>query len=217
MKKLFVLLFIASNILYAQTESSPAPFSIKSIGFYGGVNTASEEETGGVFLLDFSANLISNLNLDLSAGYSKIFEKVNYHVKRYYEKKSIFQTLYTTEDFDVTKRRYDVIPLSAGLQYILLNDTFTPYIFANVSYNIILTNKEFIRNKKINSYPTENDVPYEYKVTVKDYNIWYSTSINAGLGVMIELTPNIDLDLRYLYKSDSELIDTHQFLLGIRI
>jgi hypothetical protein len=32
MKKLFVLLFIAANILYAQVESSSAPFSNTGIG-----------------------------------------------------------------------------------------------------------------------------------------------------------------------------------------
>ena len=41
--------------------------------------------------------------------------------------------------------------------------------------------------------------------------------INAGFGVNYKLSSKIDLDFRYLYKTDSELIDTHQFLLGIRI
>lgn len=217
MKKLFVLLFIAANILYAQAESSSAPFSNTGIGIYGGINTAADAETGGAFMLDFSANLINNLNLDLNAGYSKIYEKVNYHVKKYYVTKINNMTFYNAEDFDVNKRSYDVIPLSAGLQYMLLRNTFTPYILANVSYNIILENKGYIINGITRSYPSENDVPPEYKAVRNEEELNSSTGISAGFGVNYKLSSKIDLDFRYLYKTDSELIDTHQFLLGIRI
>jgi opacity protein-like surface antigen len=60
-------------------------------------------------------------------------------------------------------------------------------------------------------------VPPEYKAVRNEEELNSSTGISAGFGVNYKLSSKIDLDFRYFYKTDSELIDTHQFLLGIRI
>lgn len=217
MKKLFVLLFIAANILYAQAESSSAPFSNTEIGIYGGINAVTGSETGGAALLNFHANLISNLNLELSAGYSKIFEKVDYTIKGY----KIFDingtTWYTSNDIFINQKMYNVIPLSAGFQYMLLRNAFTPYLLANVSYNLIIETKENSSGAITRSYQSGNEIPGEYTRTRNYKELTQSSGINAGFGVLYKLSSKINLDFRYLYKSASDLPYIHQFLIGITI
>ncbi|MFA7288685.1 MAG: outer membrane beta-barrel protein [Melioribacteraceae bacterium] len=219
MKKLIIIIMVIalSTIISAQSGYSDAPFSNTGIGLYGGINAVTGSETGWAVLLNFHANLISNLNLELSAGYSKIFEKINYTSKGFSVVKINSMTFYVTNESNKYQKMYNVIPLSAGLQYMLIRDTFTPYLLANVSYNWVIEEKEFGTGGIQRTYPSVESIPAEYKMPRNYKELTHSTGINAGFGVLYNLSSKINLDFRYLYKSDNKIINTHQFLLGITI
>ncbi|MCK9280033.1 MAG: outer membrane beta-barrel protein [Melioribacteraceae bacterium] len=218
MKKLmiFVVVFL-STVISAQNDYQETPFSNTGFGLYGGINAVTGSETGGAVLLNFHANLISNLNLELSVGYSKIHENVSYTLKKYYITQINNNNFFSTADSHINTKWYNVIPLSAGFQYLLYKDTFSPYLVANVSYNWIIETKEFSDITITTSYPSQDAIPAEYKEFKWEPELTHSTGINAGFGVLYKLSSKINLDFRYLYRSDSDLVDIHQFLIGITI
>lgn len=84
MKKVVLLIFILSfSILFAQEKDDLAPFSKFESGVYGGINFDDISAIGATFFFEVKTNLISNLNLKFSAGYSKSYLLKSTTIKSY--------------------------------------------------------------------------------------------------------------------------------------
>ncbi len=138
MKKLFVLLLLLTfNVSHAQGKENVFTFSNLGYGVYGGINFETDSEIGGSFLFEIKTNVISNLNMNFSLGYSKLFHSIQYSVKTYSIDTIDNKVFYNAEQYNIKKYMYDVFPISLGFQYVFKMRNFSPYLLLDLSYNII--------------------------------------------------------------------------------
>jgi len=217
MKKIIVVTVLLSTIIFSQENNSSSPFSNFIFGVYGGINFEEVSEVGGAFYIEGKTNLTSNLNLKFSVGYYKSIESINYTTRGSSGPIDIDTlTLFFAGENYFSHRVYDILPISFGLQYIFKNETVSPYILLEGNYNYIDTKR--VRDGGIAwSYLTYEEIPDEFKNNVAETFPNESFGVGLGIGALYNLKKNIDLDFRYIFKYDSEIINTHQILIGINI
>ncbi len=215
MKVLLALFFVLSfNFVNAQTKINEHPFSTFTFGAYGGINFVNTSDIGGNMLFEIKANLISNLNMQLSAGYDRSIEPINKNVKTYSSIPLDSVPRYYASSYNILRKNYDVFPISVGLQYVMKSKNITPYLMANFNYNIVEV-KSDISSIGTWSYRTFEEIPSEFRTKfVETYpNNYYGFAVGIGAGY--NLSKSVNLDLRYLYKINNETINTHNLLFGI--
>lgn len=214
-KKLVLLIFIVSfNILFAQEKENPAPFSKFENGVYGGINFDDISASGGSFFIEVKTNLISNLNLKFSAGYSKSYLLESTTIKSYRIDTIDTITFFNALTFNSDKKGYDVFPIALGFQYVFKSKNLSPYLLVDASYNIISA-KIFRSSSSSMSYLSFEDIPDEFKTTNQEALPDDSFGASVGAGVIYPISANLNLDFRYFYKIDSQIINTHNLVVGI--
>lgn len=217
MKKICVLLFILpSNFLLAQSKNDSIPFSNFGYGVYSGVNFESTSEIGGTFFIEINTNLISDLKLKLSLGYSRSYMPTSYIVQTYSKIKIDTSLFYQAVKYGVNRKEYDVFPISLGLKYIFDNEFFSPYLLFDFNYNMIDT--KIGRSAGYYwTYNTFDELPVEYRTEYDEVLPNNSIGIAFGFGAIYHFSTNLNLDIRYFYKIDNKIIDTHQIVAGISL
>lgn len=214
MKKiLFVLSFISINVLNAQENK---PFSNFDIGFYGGINFYNTDNIRGDFLVEIKTNLTSSLKLKASTGYFKTIQPYSYTVRKYSEN-TIIDTLprFFATKYNLVSKNYDIFPLTLGIQYNFNQSIFSPYLSIDVVYNFIDT---FIETSppEVWSYNSLDEIPAEFKENQKYEKLPNNSyGIILGAGTSYQISSKLNLDIRYLFKYDSKIINTHHFIVGI--
>lgn len=215
MKKSFIIaIFLSFNVSFAQVKDKPVCFSEFEFGAYGGINFNTVSEFGGNFLIELKTDLISNLNLRLSLGYSKSFMLTSYNVKTYVEFNFDTSTIYQAMTYDILKKGYDVFPIFLGFQYIIKNQTLSPYILLDLNYNFLET-KIYRSPAHIWTYDSFDKLPNEYRTKHSESSPKTSYGISFGVGALYQISQELNLDFRYFFKSDKKIVNTHQFLVGI--
>ena len=206
------LLFFATST-FSQNSINNSSFNTASIGIYSGINFEAIARVWASFSIEGKTDLTPNLNLIFSVGYHKTYSFQSYTVNSYKFSNIDNDPKYYAMTYNVVKTEYQVLPFSFGLQYIFRLKSLLPYVFSDLSYNFIdpLTTKteEYIQGE----YPTYEDLPKMYKNRDELPNNSYGLSL--GTGVIYNISSKIGLDLRYFYKYDSEIINTHHILVGI--
>jgi len=209
-----IFLLFSTNILFAQDMGNIAPFSNFDFGVYGGINFENFSEQGGVFYIEGKTNLTSNLNLKLALGYYKSTEQTNYTLRNSGGPYTIDTiTYYSAREEYITEKVYDVLPISFGLQYIFRNKRISPYILLDGSYNYIDT-KRTRNGGRIWTYETYEDIPNEFKDNQTETFPNKSFGVALGIGTIYNIKNNLNLDFRYLFKYDNEIVNSHQLLIG---
>ncbi|OGU27606.1 MAG: hypothetical protein A2057_16045 [Ignavibacteria bacterium GWA2_35_9] len=215
MKKiLFVLLFISFNVLKAQENK---PFSNFDIGFYGGINFYNTDNIRGDFLVELKTNLISSLNLKASTGYFRTIQPYSYtNTVRTYSENTI-DTLpkFFAGKYNLVSKNYDIFPLTLGIQYNFNQSILSPYISIDAVYNFI---DAFIDTSppEVWSYNSIDEIPAEFKENQKYEKLPdNSYGIILGAGTSYQISSKLNLDVRYLFKYDNKIINTHHFIIGI--
>ena len=215
MKKiLFVLLFISFNVLKAQENK---PFSNFDIGFYGGINFYNTDNIRGDFLVELKTNLISSLNLKASTGYFRTIQPYSYtNTVRTYSENTI-DTLpkFFAGKYNLVSKNYDIFPLTLGIQYNFNQSILSPYISIDAVYNFI---DAFIDTSppEVWSYNSIDEIPAEFKENQKYEKLPdNSYGIILGAGTSYQISSKLNLDVRYLFKYDNKIINTHHFIVGI--
>lgn len=211
---ILVSILALSQFSVAQSVSESSFFTKTEFGFYGGVNTSGSSGIGASANFDFKTDLTSNLNLKISVAYYKVDVDYFKHVKTSGSSEIQGQEFFFASEYDIDGRNYQSIPISAGLQYIFDKSVLSPYIIAEAGYNIIDA-KSTIKNSRTWSYRSQEEIPDEYKQghTVDPLPL-SSTRLGIGIGSMYKLSSIFNLDVRYFYNFDSEIENTHQFLVG---
>ncbi|MCB9211271.1 MAG: hypothetical protein H6609_18030 [Ignavibacteriales bacterium] len=216
MKKIIFIsiIFLFANEIFAQNYQDKINLYPFGFGLLGGINTSSFISTS--FIIEGRLNLIPNLNSKMSIGYSTLY-KNGYHVNTNYY--SDFENRYGTVAYDIDRFRYSTIPISLGLEYIFTRQKFTPYTTFDVGYNFYEYKTEEINYfvGKDGYYDSFNQLPELYKnqppKIVKDQSYRFA----IGVGTLYKLGSTIFLDIRYAYQINTNLVNTHQFLIGIQI
>jgi opacity protein-like surface antigen len=215
MKNAVLIIFVLSfSILFAQEKDVPAPFSNFQTGVYGGINFNDISAIGGSFFFEVKTNLISNLNLKFSAGYSKSYLLESSTVKTYRIATIDSITFYNALTFNSDKKGYDVFPIALGFQYVFKSKYLSPYLVVDASYNLISA-KVFRSSGTSMGYLSFEEIPDEFKTTETEELPDNSTSLSFGAGIIYPLSAKLNLDFRYYYRIDSEIINTHNVLVGI--
>ncbi|MFZ5954961.1 MAG: hypothetical protein ACOYT4_00915 [Nanoarchaeota archaeon] len=203
------------NIYLAQENKSSSFFSNVDVGVYGGINISNDSKTGGTFILDLKPELTHNFNMNLALGYSKSFAGASYTVKSYSINTINGIQFYYTHQYNVNEKSYDLIPLYLGVQYIFKQNTLSPYFLFNLGYNFIIDTKYFKSPTVSISYPSLEGIPNEYKTKNIEDNPSNSFGILFGLGTELNISSKLGLDIRYFYKYDTQIINTHNLIIGI--
>jgi opacity protein-like surface antigen len=210
---LIILLFISVSIINAQENKA---FSNFNIGFYSGINFYKTDNIRGDFLVELKTNLLSSLKLKASAGYSKIIQPYFYTVSTY-SKNNIPDTLprFFASKYNVVSKNYDVFPLTLGIQYNLIQSIFSPYISIDAVYNIINTSLE-ASPSVVWSYNSIDEIPAEFKGPKRHETLpANSYGIILGAGTSYRISSKLNLDIRYMFKYDKDIINTQHFIVGI--
>lgn len=213
MKKiLFVLLFISISLLKAQEEN---PFSKFNVGFYGGINFYNSEYIKGDFLIELKTNLIPSLQLKASTGYQRTIQSKSYTVRGYAENTIDSIPRFFASKYNVINKNYDIFPIALGIQYNLYQGIFSPYLSMDMVYNVMNT---FIETTPPISwsYNSIDEIPAEFLEKPNTEKLFHNSyGIIFGAGTSYQLTSNLKLDLRYMFKYDNRIVNTHHFIIGI--
>jgi hypothetical protein len=208
-----IFLIVGNFCLFAQGSEQINAFSKFKTGVLGGVNFSAL--SGSSLIIEEKVNLSSNLYLRLSVGYSTINKGEGYMVKtNRFESFGQYQ-YYATETYTVDEISYDVFPISVGLQYFLLRNTFSPYSLVEVGYNSYTFHTKISDDLIEGQYGTFDQLPQEYKGNPPEISKKGSYRIALGIGTNYQLSSAISLDIRYLYQFNKLIVDTNQILIGI--
>ena len=209
---LFVILFCTN--LFSQENDSNRSFSQFKLGALTGVNVT--KITGGSVLIEGNTNLTSHINMKVMVGYSKIYKKEGYNVKGYnFIDINNFQK-YVTGSYNVDRINYDVFPIAVGFEYFIMKDILSPYIISEVGYNFYsfhIEESDIISG--IGYYDTYDAVPAEYKNKPPKISNEASYLFGLGIGTNYRLSSVINLNIRYLYQFNKNIVNTNQLLIGI--
>ncbi|HSH64883.1 MAG TPA: hypothetical protein VLB84_03585, partial [Bacteroidia bacterium] len=117
--------------------------------------------------------------------------------------------------YDLVSKNYDIFPLMLGIQYNFVHGIFSPYISVDAAYNFI---NSFIETSpsEVWSYNSIDEIPAEFKENKKNEKLPdNSYGIILGAGTAYHISLKLNLDIRYLFKYDSEIANTHHFIVGI--
>ena len=215
MKKIiFLLLILSFNDLTAQGTDETAPFSKFQTGIYGGINFNDISEIGGTVFMELKTNLLSNFYLKSYLGYSNSYLLESSTFKTYRISTIDSITFYNALTYEYDKKGYDIFQIALGFQYILKSQNISTYFIVDASYSIISA-RLFRSSSTSMGYLSFEEIPDEFKTSQEEVLPDNSTSFSFGAGIIYPISENLNLDLRYFYKIDSEIINTQNIVLGI--
>jgi len=191
-----------------------AHFTNFNFGVYGGVNFESISEVGGVFLLEVKTNLSAKINMKFSIGYSNAYMLTSYNVKTNREINIDSIASFLAITYDTYKKGYDLFPIFLGFQYVFKYNVFSPYVLLDFGYNYFTT-KKYNSPQQVRRYNSFDELPEEYKTKHIEKLTTNSFGASIGVGTFYQITAKLNLDFRYYYKYDNEIINTHNFIIGI--
>ena len=221
MKSLVILFWAVFGINnFGQTDNSNPAFSNFQLGFLGGINFSSL--AGASLLVEGTANLTSQANLIISAGYSTINKEEGYTVNTFNHIQyiDIYQqeiNFYTVGSYTVNEINYNVVPISLGLQYLFTNGLYSPYALVEVGYNFYTFKTTKSNIVSFGQYDTYEELPEKYKNEAPAITDNDSYTIALGLGSTYKISSSFFLDIRYVFQYNANLVNTNQILLGIHI
>lgn len=212
-KLLFILLIISINVLEAQENH---PFSNFDIGFYSGINFYNIDNIRGDFFVELKTNLISSFNLKASAGYLVSIQPYSYTVRKYSKNTTIDSIpRFLASKYNLVSKDYDIFPIMLGIQYNFNQSIFSPYISVDLAYNFI--NALIVTSPpEVWLYNSVEEIPAEFKENQKYEKLPdNSCGVIFGTGATYKISSVLGLDIRYLFKYDNKIINTHHLIVGV--
>lgn len=208
-----ILTLFYANTLVAQYK----PFTKFDFGIYGGINFHTTDNIRGDFLTEFKVNIIPTLELKVSTGYIRTIEPYvnNKTVRKYSENTIDTIPRFFVSQYYLVSKNYDIFPQSLGILYKFNQSILSPYISFDIVYNIL---DHFIDTSPPESwtYNSLDEIPAEFKENQKTEKIPNNSfGMILGVGTTYLISSNLNIDIRYLFKYDNKIINTHHFIFGI--
>ena len=209
---LFIILFCTS--LFSQENDNNKLFSNFKLGFLAGVNLT--KYAGGSVLIEGKTNLTSRINVKAIAGYSKVIKKEGYNVKTNGPIDINGSQKYVTGSYNVDRIDYDVFQIAAGFEYFIMKDRLSPYLISEAGYNYYSFHTQESNIYTYGTYyNTYDDVPTEYKNKPPAISNEASYLFGLGIGTNYNISSTINLDIRYIYQFNKNIVNTNQILVGL--
>jgi len=217
MKRLFALfVIICINSLFAQSKNTTISFKHFSLGFFGGINSGINSEAGSTFFIESKSQLISSLYLNLSLGFSKVYEHESFTERSNQMFNFNGTSFFDANRYDINERGYDIIPISLGCQYVFNNQSISPYLLLDLSYDVIIKSQDYISYAITYQYTSYAAIPEEFKTNqIIPPMTNYSFGIMFGIGGIYHLSSKLNLDIRYFYKYENKIVNSNQLVIGM--
>ncbi len=216
MRKGIVLFFLLSIISITAQERAKSLFEF---GVLGGVNFNNIEKPGGSFFIEGRYTLSSNLKLKLSLGYNNLFEGKDLPVKTYIKTNIAGGDKYQVLNYTLEKFNYEIIPISAGIEYLFGEGSNTLYCTAEFGYNSF--SAEAVTGLKYygagGTFNSLEELPAENRSLPPGYYKGDSYRIAVGGGYRFVIASFLTGDIRYAFQVNTSLVNSHLFLIGISI
>lgn len=216
MRKGIILFFLLSILSVNAQEKAKSSFEF---GALGGVNFENIERLGGSLFIEGRYSLSSNLKLKLSLGYNNLFEGKDLSVKTYSKTTIGGSDKYQALSYALEKFNYEIIPISAGIEYSFGEGANIPYCTFEFGYNSFSA-KAVTGLKYYGAGGTFNsleELPSEYRSLPPGYYKGDSYRIAIGGGYRFTLVSFLKGEIRYAYQINTSLVNSHLFLIGISI
>lgn len=215
--KILLYLILTNGLMFSQTDNKTKPLSQFGLGLIGGININTT--IGTTFSVEARTNINSNIYVKFSVGTSPLFKEIGENVKTWEFLNIGDFKQYRTLSYDIDKLKYSIIPVFLGIEYLFNNADVSPYCLVEIGYNFYDQGLEIINTKNGvgGSFATLDELPLEYLENVPLFIEEESLRVGVGGGANIKLNTSFFIDLRYTYLYNSNLINTNQLLLGIKL
>ena len=221
MKKIIILTIylLLAGVLFAQGYNQNKPFSSFAFGIYAGPNFTSPFQAGYLTQLEIRMNLSNRLNAKLSIGLSSIFEDNGNNFTTYYYFKAGGNDNYQSYSYKLDKYEYSIVPLSVGIEYCFSESISSPYLFAEAGYNLYAV--EIYKSNQVlgafGTFTSKEQLPMQYRLEPPKVENQSSFRFGLGAGTRFEISGNFYFEARYIFNINTQLVNSHQILLGISI
>jgi len=216
MKRLILLFALLTIATFAQVKDIQAPFSKLDIGIYGGVDLIIPSRAGFSLSIEGKTNILSNLNLKISSGYTKINLDNKYEVMAFRTEYLGNDKYYQAYRITIEGGSYYVIPLVMGAEYIFIQKELKAYALFETAYNWINEEPHQYDETPLEKYDTIDEMPLHTFLRNTDrYLPDESISMGIGMGIRYPISSNTDIDLRWIYQFHDNFASSHKILIGI--
>ncbi len=209
---ILIILFISVN---AQQNRSLKAFTSYEFTVLGGVSFENSQKMYGAGYFEGITNIYNNAKLKIGVGYYSHISQNSYRVNSYKFVRIEGVEKYNSITYQVKRVEYQVMPLSAGILYSFKGENIIPYFTADIGYSFLDPLPIKTSDSFVNAYDTFEEIPEAYRKTDVLPNSSFTYSIGAGLNY--KLSDLFALNLRYQFRIDSKIANTHQLLLGLSL
>jgi len=215
--KNFLLFFLLFITIYSQ-KSSNTSFAVTRLSLLGGITFTTDSDSRLALCFEGSTNITESIFIKTGLNYTNINEPVNITIKTYdYINIQLIKKYYAIS-YIIEEKQYQVISIYTGTQYFFINDNiFSPYLNLDFAYNFL---DPFIQNSPrtyYGDYDNFEELPNEFKYSHQEYYPLSSFRFTFGVGTQYRVSNTFLIDFRYQYLLDTELINSHQFLVGLTL
>lgn len=214
LKKSIVILFLLSITINAQIKNN-RPFTTYEYSLLGGISFEESSKMYGAGYFEAITNIYDNAKLKLGVGYYSHVSQNSYRVNSYKFARIEGVEKYNAITYQVKRVEYQTIPISAGILYSFKGKNIIPYLTADIGYSFIDPLPIKTSDSFVNEYDTFDEIPEAYRKTDVLPNGSFTYSIGAGLNY--KLSDLTAMNLRYQYRIDNEIANTHQILIGVSL
>jgi opacity protein-like surface antigen len=216
MKTIIVLfLFGFLTITFSQDIQDSKMFSKFNLSILGGANFKTIPTVGGTIQLEGKTNITPKINLNLSVGYSNMFEGKEYLIKSYSYFNIDNTAGYQLSTYSINKIKYSVVPVNLGIEYVLREDRLSPFGLLEIGYNFYSSQEQIVKSTGGEVFNNKNEIPAEYLNSVPKTLDGSSFGFGLGLGVKYIISSSLNINIRYVYRYNESIINTNQLLFGI--
>lgn len=209
---IFSLMFISKH--NGQDLNDTSAFSKFEFSFLTGANFS--DKTGFTLSAEMKTNINAKLKLRTSLSYTSLYQDVGKNIKSYIYFPIDNNPDYSTNEYRIIDRRFLMLPITIGLEYILVNNEYTPYGLFEIGYNLYAYNTNMTA-RDVNFYDSIEQIPVGFNPVTDDFSSKNSYKIALGFGAYFPIGKDTNIDLRFVYNINTQLVNSGQMLVGINI
>jgi len=221
LKKFLIALLFLAFVFESKAQTSGNNDLFPSIHFsaLAGPNFTFPFQTGYLAQFEARTKVSSCVSIKASVGLSSIYEDFGNYVSTYSYTKIAQTDIYQSYSYKLDKYEYSIVPLSLGVEYSFSENIGSPFLLAELGYN--LYSVEMHKSNQVlgagGTFSTKAQLPEQYRQEPPKIKDDTSFRIGLGAGMRFRISGNFYFEARYIYNVNTQLINSHQILMGISI
>jgi len=220
MRKLAVVIFLFAAIqISAQTVEKDYSQSRFEFGFFTGVSSENFNYLDKSFFVEARYKITPRWTMKVSVGSYTVLKEENSVetlLTPYYENSQLklHSNTYYYKGFT-----YEIVPASIGMEYMLFGEKTIPFLIAELGVNSSHTRRVISYRQSNPDITPSSYERYPLSGDRSAANFYKGTSIRMAFGAGIkQVTAGfLNLDVRYLYQINTNLVNSHLVLVGVNL